>query len=79
MLFRGRKSGVIMDQAAEYANAAMDSSTLFGFFTNSVECVVSVCELFVGPAIGVILAILQMFVCFKSTAVCFSKLFNLFK
>ncbi len=79
MIFKGRKSSVIIEQATNYANAAGNSDSLYGAFTNSIESVVSICELFVGPFIGIALGLLQMFLCFKATAVCFSKLFNLFK
>jgi hypothetical protein len=76
MIFNKRQNSVIIFEASQYLGQCGSADTFYKSFEALIEAIVCICEMFVGPVIGFILAFLQIVVSYKSGVLCFSKLIN---
>lgn len=76
MIVRGRSMSTILIEASDYINSITSDTSLYNAFIAVTNSIISICELFIGPAIGIITAFLQIFFCYKASILTFTKIFN---
>lgn len=76
MVVRGRSMHTILIEASDYLNSITSDTSLYNTFTAVFNAIITICELFVGPAIGIVTAFVQMFLCYKTGVLTFTKIFN---
>lgn len=76
MIFRGRSGSVIISEAVYHTNALIQAPSLSGAFSAIAGIGSSLAELVGGPALGVAITAVFIFITYKCAAVIFTKLFN---
>lgn len=76
MIFRGRPSGIIIAEASYYAGKLLSANDLNTFMLNVSALGSNAAELLGGPALGIALTAVFVFISYKCVALVFNKLFN---
>ena len=76
MIFRGRASSVIIIEVVTYATNVISAPSLQSALSSMYGVASAVVELVGGPALGITLTAIFVFIAYKCMSLIFSKLFN---